>query len=212
MNDPGLDPDTVERMLRGESAGRPALAALLAAASAPPARDPDGEEAAAAAFLEARSLPPARPHRRRISALVGLKTAVAGLAVLLAGGVAVAATGQHSDGPAKTGHSGRTGAPAERGRTTARYGPSPSPRPATSRPAPEAEPTERPSSKAKKPHPSRKPHPTENSETHTPAVKNSAGVKVDVPSTGPQKLTTTNPTETIAPDGSGSVAGVLGGL
>lgn len=213
MNDPGLDPDTAERMLRGESAGPPKLAALLAAAAARPVRNPDGEEAAAAAFREARSLPSARP--RRVPALAGLKAAVAALVLLLAGGVAVAATGQHSHGPASTGNPGRTGAPAGSGRTTARYGPSLSPRPSTStspaptprtapasRPTPEAELSERPSQEAEKP--PRRP------KKHTPRVR--ASVKVGVPTIGPRKLVETNPTKKIAPDGVDSVAGALGSL
>lgn len=106
MNDgPGLDPHTVERMLRGEPIGPPRLAALLAAAasSEPPAErlhGEDGEEAAVAAFQEARSLPSMQPHRRRLTA-AGWKAALVGLLLVLAGGaaVAMAATGRDLPGP-----------------------------------------------------------------------------------------------------------------
>ncbi|GAA4518070.1 hypothetical protein GCM10023191_091630 [Actinoallomurus oryzae] len=214
MNDPGLDPDTAERMLRGEPAGPPGLTALLAAASARPVREPDGEEAAVAAFREARSLP--SPGPRRIRALAGLKAAAAALVLLLAGGVAVAATG-HSRGPARTGYPGRTGAPAGSGRTTGRYGPSlspppsPSPRPSTSptprtaaasHPTPEAGRSERPSQETETPPGKPK--------SHTPRDKST--VKVGVPSVRPRKLIGTSPTKKIAQDEADSVAGALGNL
>jgi hypothetical protein len=211
MNDPGLDPDTAERMLRGEPAGPPGLAALLAAVSARPVREPGGEEAAVAAFREARSLPSASPRRIRTPA--GLKAAVAALVLLLAGGVAVAATG-HSRGPARTGYPERTDAPAGSGRTTGRYGPSPppglSPRPSTSptprtaasHPTPEAGRSERPSQETETPPGKPK--------SHTPRDKST--VKVGVPSVRPRKLIGTSPTKKIAQDEADSVAGALGNL
>ncbi|MCW2865695.1 MAG: hypothetical protein JWP48_7403 [Actinoallomurus sp.] len=105
MNDPGLDRDTAERMLRGEPTGPPRLAALLAAASSePPAEELDGEQAALAAFRRARTLPPTQPHWRRLAGL-GSKAAMTGLLLILAGGAAVAATAQHLPGPFGNRHS-----------------------------------------------------------------------------------------------------------
>jgi hypothetical protein len=55
MKDPRLDPETVERMLRGEPGGPPELAAVLTAAAAGlTTEEPDGEAAAVAAFRATR--------------------------------------------------------------------------------------------------------------------------------------------------------------
>ena len=108
MNDPDLNADIAERMLRGEPTGPPQLAELLAAASSQSAvEDLSGEETAVAAFREARSR---RPRPRRLSALVGLKAALIGLLLILAGGVAVAVTSEHLPGPLgnKPSHGTRT--------------------------------------------------------------------------------------------------------
>jgi hypothetical protein len=90
------DRDTVERMLRGEDAGPPELAALLAAVSARPLReDPRGEAIAVTAFREARSgLPLRAPAPRRLlrSRMLAIKAALVGFLLILAGGVAVAAS------------------------------------------------------------------------------------------------------------------------
>ncbi len=90
-----LDHDTAERMLCGEDAGPGGLAALLSAMSATPLRDdPRGEEAAVAAFRRARAgtetpVVVRGPWRSR---LLAVKAALAGLLLILAGGVAVAAS------------------------------------------------------------------------------------------------------------------------
>jgi hypothetical protein len=100
VNDSNLNADIAERMLRGEPTGPPELAELLAAASSELAtEDLSGEETAVAAFREARSRQSWRPHSRRLSALVSLKAALIGLLLILAGGVALAATSQHLPGP-----------------------------------------------------------------------------------------------------------------
>jgi hypothetical protein len=109
VNDPSLDADTAERMLRGQATGSPELTALLAAASSGLAPGgPHGEEAAVAAFREARRA--RQPSARRLSALLSLKAALIGLLLVLTGGVAVAATTQHLPGPLGHGHpnGGRT--------------------------------------------------------------------------------------------------------
>ncbi|GAA4502986.1 hypothetical protein GCM10023191_055270 [Actinoallomurus oryzae] len=98
-DDSGLDPDTAERMLRGEPTGPPRLARLLTAASAPPQTGPaEGERAALAAYRAARLGRRAR-RGRRIPALLSLKAILIGLALLLTGGVAVAATAHHLAAP-----------------------------------------------------------------------------------------------------------------
>lgn len=98
MNDPRIDPGVAERMLRGEPAGPSEVAELLAAASSGlAAEDLSGEEAAVAAFRSARPVHPRRTRGLRISALAGLKAALIGLLLVLAGGVAVAS--QHLPGP-----------------------------------------------------------------------------------------------------------------
>lgn len=98
MNDPGLDPDTAERMLRGEPTGPPELARLLAAAARPEAARAEGEQAALAAYRAARTDLQTRRRRRRIPALISLKAALIGLVLLLTGGVAMAATAHHLAG------------------------------------------------------------------------------------------------------------------
>jgi hypothetical protein len=111
VNDPSINADIAERMLRGEPTGPPGLAELLAAASSELAtEDLSGEETAVAAFREARSHELRRPHRRRLSALVSLKAALIGLLLILAGGVAVGVTSQHLPGPLgnKPSHGTRT--------------------------------------------------------------------------------------------------------
>lgn len=112
MNDPRLDRDAAERMLRGDRTGPERLAGLLAAASAiPPAETTsDGEEAAVAAFRAVRSRRSERPSRRRLPALVSLKAVLIGIALLLVGGTAVAATTQHLPDPLRNHrpHSSRT--------------------------------------------------------------------------------------------------------
>lgn len=131
MNDPSLDADTAERMLRGEATGSPELAALLAAASSGlAAEDPKGEEAAVAAFREASRV--RQPNARRLSALLSVKAALIGLLLALTGGVAVAATTQHLPGPLGHRHpdGGRTPA------TSRTLGTSSAPR-ASSRPTPD---------------------------------------------------------------------------
>jgi hypothetical protein len=116
MNDPRLDPDTAEQMLRGEPTGPPGLAELLAAASAElAAEDLNGEEAAVAAFRETRShLHSRQPSTRRLlrPPLIGMKAALIGLLLILAGGVTVAATSQHLPGPLGNRHSHNTRTPA----------------------------------------------------------------------------------------------------
>jgi hypothetical protein len=99
VKDHGLDPDTAERMLRGERTGPRPLADLLAAVTAEPtAEELTGEDAASAAFAAARSAPERRPRRAWQSLSFALKAAGALLA-LLAGGVTVAADSQHLPGP-----------------------------------------------------------------------------------------------------------------
>lgn len=91
-----LDRRTGERMLRGEDTGPRPLAALLAAASARPVRDDRfGEEVAVAAFHAARSDRRAEPSlSRRLlrPRALAIKTALAGFMLMLAGGVALAAS------------------------------------------------------------------------------------------------------------------------
>lgn len=105
MKDHGLDPDTAERMLRGERTGPPPLAELLAAAAGDATPEElAGEDAATAAFAAAR---PARQKRRPRLALPSVSfalKAVAALLALLAGGVTVATASQHLPGPLGGGH------------------------------------------------------------------------------------------------------------
>jgi hypothetical protein len=105
-----LDRDTADLLLRGDPAVRhayPALVAVLAAASAPPAgaadgRRPAGEDAAAAAFTAAHLTSP-RPRRIQmlkttLAKLLTVKVAACVVA-LGAGGVAVAAGTGALSGP-----------------------------------------------------------------------------------------------------------------
>lgn len=138
-----LDRRTGERMLRGEDTGPRPLAALLAAASAPPRRhDRRGEEAAVAAFRTARAgLDVTVPVARRLlrPRLLALKAALAGLLLALAGGVALAAS-PHLASTSGHRHTHRGRIPATSGGTTGRWGvpvpphasPAPSPHPSGS--------------------------------------------------------------------------------
>ncbi|MFL6057265.1 MAG: hypothetical protein ACJ72W_30860 [Actinoallomurus sp.] len=110
MNDPRLDPDTAERLLRGEYTSPTELAELLAAAStAPVDEDPMREEAAVAAFHDARS----RLHRRqpRLRVLLTAKAALIVVLLALTGSIAGVATSQHLPYPAGHHHSRRTHKP-----------------------------------------------------------------------------------------------------
>jgi hypothetical protein len=149
MNDRSLDAETAERMLRGQPAGSPELAALLAAASAGfTDADPRREEAAVAAFRTGSRV--RRPSAtRRLPALLSLRAVLIGLVVVLTGGVAVAATTQHLPGPLGHRHPGvHTRTPA-----TSRTFATPAPhRAASSRPAPDRNGSQTPQQKPKKPH------------------------------------------------------------
>lgn len=92
MDAPGLDQETVERLLAGRSGDTSSaprgLVALLAAVRAGAGTgELDGEAAAVAAFRDTRRA------RRRRRVRIGVRTAVAALAASLTGGVALAATG-----------------------------------------------------------------------------------------------------------------------
>lgn len=66
MNEPRLDREPAERMLRGEPVVPPRLAELLAAASSEfGVEEPTGEDAAVTAFREARSRRATPPRSRR---------------------------------------------------------------------------------------------------------------------------------------------------
>ncbi|MBU8859862.1 MULTISPECIES: hypothetical protein [unclassified Micromonospora] len=124
MDAPGLDQETVERLLAGRSGDRssapPGLVAVLAAVrTAAGTGELDGEAAAVAAFREARR---ARRHRR---VRFGVRVAVAALAASLTGGVALAATGNLP-------HAARPAAPP----VTASPTPSARPSPPAGSPAP----------------------------------------------------------------------------
>jgi hypothetical protein len=130
MNEPRLDAGTAEGMLRGESTGPPELAELLAAAaSGLAAEDGNGEEAAVAAFRRTRSIHSTRPSTRRLSASVGLKAALIGFVLVLAGGVTAVTTSQHLPGPLDTRHSPSTRTPTPPRKLVSR-----TPPPAPSRP------------------------------------------------------------------------------
>jgi hypothetical protein len=107
-----LDRDTVERMLRGEDTGPPDVAGLLAAMAAAPVRnDRRGEEIAVAAFREARpGVPAPCPRRLLLSRVLTVKAALAGILLVLAGGVAVAAS-PHLAEPAGDRHPSATHTP-----------------------------------------------------------------------------------------------------
>jgi hypothetical protein len=178
VNDPSLNADIAERMLRGEPTGPPELAELLAAASSELAtEDLSGEEAAVAAFREARSRQSWRPHPRRLSALVSLKAALIGLLLILAGGVAVGVTSQHLPGPLgnKPSHGTRTPATSRTSVTET------SPRaPSRSTPAQHDKHAEYPK---KTPHPQKSPHPSKNPKSHKPH-KPRRTTSIPVPKTG----------------------------
>lgn len=135
MTDPGLDSDTAERMLRGQHTGPPKLAGLLAAASSDlSTEDLTREEAAVAAFRVAHSGRSGQRRGRRLPALVSLKTALTGLVLLLAGGVAMAATAQHLPGPLGNDRPHPTRTPVTSNRVQTRIAPRRSARPTQQRP------------------------------------------------------------------------------
>lgn len=104
MNDPRLDPDTAERLLRGEYTSPTELAELLAAAStAPVDEDPMREEAAVAAFRDARSR--VRKRQPVLRVLLTAKAALIVVLLALTGSIAVVATSQHLPAPAGHHHS-----------------------------------------------------------------------------------------------------------
>ncbi|MCO5969126.1 hypothetical protein [Actinoallomurus soli] len=124
MNDPRLDPETAERLLRGEHTSPTELAEILAAAStAPVDEDPRREEAAVAAFHDART----RHHRRLPIPRVLLTAKAALIAVLLAltGGIAAVAASQHVPLPTGHHHSRGTHQPRRSPAPTATDSPSP---------------------------------------------------------------------------------------
>jgi hypothetical protein len=174
MNDPRLDAETAERMLRGEPTGPPELAGLLTAASSGlTAGDLSGEDAAVAAFRHARSTHPVPTRTRLFSALLSLKAALIGLVLILAGGVTAATTSQHLPGPLgdEHAHSTRTPMPSRtHGTRIAPVVPSPS-RP----PSPTPRPTHSVHTPAAPPdataQPKKDPHPTEKPTNKTPKVK-----------------------------------------
>jgi hypothetical protein len=179
VNDPSLNADIAERMLRGEPTGPPGLAELLAAAASELAtEDLSGEETAVAAFRDARSRQSWRPRSRRLSALVSLKAALIGLLLILAGGVAVAVTSQHLPGPLRNRPSHGTRTPAT-SRTSVTEETSPR-APSRSTPAQHDKHVERPKTTAhpqKPPHPAKKP---KSSKPHKPKPTTS----IPVPKTG----------------------------
>jgi hypothetical protein len=152
MNDPGLDPDTAEQMLRGEPTGPPGLARLLAAASAhPQTARTEGEEAALAAYRAAHASHQVRRRLRGIPALISLKAALIGLVLLLTGGVAMAATGYRLANPPGNRQPHHAKTPDTSKTFQTRDVPRRSTHPATERPTP------RPASPAP-PHPRPTPH------------------------------------------------------
>ncbi|WP_018786502.1 hypothetical protein [Micromonospora sp. CNB394] len=101
MDAPGLDEETVERLLAGRSgdtssAPRGLVAVLAAVRAVAGTGELVGEAAAVAAFREAQRA------RRRRRVRFGVRVAVAALAASLTGGVALAATGNlpHAPHPA----------------------------------------------------------------------------------------------------------------
>ncbi|MGH3373595.1 MAG: hypothetical protein ACRDP6_02525 [Actinoallomurus sp.] len=165
-----LDRDTVERMLRGEDTGPPNVAELLTAMSARPVRkDRRGEERAVAAFREARrtldvpaTAPAPAPRRLLVSRVLAVKAALAGILLMLAGGVAVAAS-PHLPQPHGTKHTPATHTPSTSQSAAKRLTTAPSPAPSSPYPTKDRahhhqkarHPSERPS-----PHGSRKSHPS----------------------------------------------------
>lgn len=136
-----LDRDTVERMLRGEDTGPPNVAELLTAMSARPVRkDRRGEETAVAAFREARrtfDVPATAPAPRRllVSRVLAVKAALAGMLLMLAGGVAVAAS-PHLPQPHGTRRTPVTHTPTTSQSAAKRLTAAPVPSPAPSSPYP----------------------------------------------------------------------------
>ncbi|MFG3704661.1 hypothetical protein ACGF7U_07980 [Micromonospora sp. NPDC047670] len=107
-----MDQETVERLLGGpvvdpQDAPRPLASLLTAVRAAPRAGELAGEDAAVRAYRLARSgTPAAAPERGRVPVLarLGVRAALAGVALAVTGGVAFAATGgalpNPLDGPA----------------------------------------------------------------------------------------------------------------
>ncbi|WBB69926.1 hypothetical protein [Micromonospora sp. WMMD812] len=108
MNAPGMDQETVERMLSGPVVdagyGPHPLDLLLAAVRAAPLPgELDGEHAAVQAFRRALAEPAGAPARPRPTVTtIGVRAALAALAVAATGGVALAATTGTPQGPAGT--------------------------------------------------------------------------------------------------------------
>jgi hypothetical protein len=185
------DPETTERMLRGEPAGPPHLAALLAAASADlHTEDLHGEEVAVAAFRAAQSAHAPQRKRRRLSMLVSVKAALIGLLLLGGGVTAVAATSTHLPGPLRTKHS-RSSHPPATSQTTVEPRTSSHPTP-----SPHGKKTAQPS---RHPHPAKKPkakHPK-----GTPHEPHGAGGTVPAPKTthtAPGLAVTHTPARTVS--------------
>src|SRR4051812_32566459 len=176
-------------MLRGETTGPPELAKLLAAASSGLAAEGlAGEEAAVAAFRETLH---ARPRRRRLAALAGLKAALIGLLVVVAGGITVAAASQHLPGPLGHRHSHSTPRP-----TPPRTGTTGTTPTAPSHPVPDPDPRpghrDRGRHLGETPHPKKHPHPTKDPRIHLPKLPTHK---------------TINPTEVPPVPGAGSLKG-----
>jgi hypothetical protein len=122
-----LDRDQAERMLRGEPAGPPRLAELLAAASSQfGVEELTGEDAAVTAFREARSLRALLPRSRRPVTLVSLKAVLIAFLLTLAGGVTAAAATHHLPGPLGDHHTPNTRTPATSRTFVTRVPPHPS--------------------------------------------------------------------------------------
>jgi hypothetical protein len=188
VNDPSLNADIAERMLRGEPTGPPELAELLAAASSELAtEDLSGEETAVTAFREARSRQSWRPHPRRLSALVSLKAALIGLLLILAGGVAVGVTSQHLPGPPgdRSSHGTRTPATSRTSVTeTSPRAPSRSTPAQHDKHAKHAKHGKKTALPQKPPHPAKKPKsskPHKPKPTTSPPVPNPGGTRSDGP-------------------------------
>jgi hypothetical protein len=162
MKDSGLNRDTADRMLRGESVGPPRLARVLAAAAPRPAAgETEAETAALAAFRAAHAHPQEQRGTRRFPALISLKAALIGLVLLLTGSVAMAATARHLSAPPGNRHSHHTRTPATSNRGQTGIAPHGSLRPApeehTPRPAHPAPDHSRPTSHEDKTHPGNAP-------------------------------------------------------
>jgi hypothetical protein len=176
MNDPRLDAETAERMLRGDSTGPPELAELLDAASSGLTTERlNGEDAAVAAFRQTRPTPTTRPSTRRLSALFSLKAALTGLLLLLAGGITAATAAQHLPSPlgnnhTHSPHTPKTSTTSQTSKTPRTPTPPQAPSPSTpgnqpTEPTPRATQTEhsptahpqKTASPKKHPHPTKKP-------------------------------------------------------